>query len=102
MSIASAARAWPCSAAAWSVRMSFERPEIPSRPDFRLSASITSSALQPSAFFMCEMIEGSMEPLRVSMTTPSTGVRPIVVSRLWPFRTAAREQPLPRCAVTMA
>ena len=51
---------------------------------------------------MCAMIDGSMEPLRVPMTTPSSGVRPIVVSRLRPLRTAASEQPYPRCAVTIA
>ena len=82
--------------------MSFESPETPSRPDALFSFCMTSSALHPSAFFMCTMMEGSMEPLRVSMTTPSSGVSPIVVSMLWPFRTAQSEQPLPRWAVTMA
>ena len=102
MSMASAARAWPCSAASCSVRMSLESPESPRSPDRLLSASITCVGGQPSAFVMCPMIEGSIDPERVPITTPSSGVRPIVVSTLWPFRTAASEQPFPRCAVTMA
>ncbi len=46
------------------------------------------------------MIAGSTDPLRVPIITPSSGVRPIVVSTLLPSRTAAQEQPLPRWAVT--
>ena len=82
--------------------MSLLSPEMPRSPERLLSASITSSAERCSAFFMCAMIEGSIEPLRVPITTPSSGVRPIVVSMLLPLRTAASEQPLPRCAVTIA
>ena len=47
------------------------------------------------------MIAGSIEPLRVPIISPSSGVRPIVVSTLFPFFTAVAEQPFPRCAVTI-
>ena len=48
------------------------------------------------------MIAGSIEPERVPITTPSSGVSPMVVSTLLPFLTAAQEQPLPRWAVMSA
>src|SRR6266545_2483333 len=57
--------------------MSFDRPEMPRRPDFLLSWSITWSAVAFSAFVMWAMIEGSIEPLRVPMTTPSMGLTPL-------------------------
>ena len=39
---------------------------------------------------------GSIEPLRVPIIRPSSGVKPMVVSMLFPPRTAASEAPLPR------
>ena len=39
---------------------------------------------------------GSIEPLRVPIIRPSSGVKPMVVSTLFPSRTAASEAPLPR------
>ena len=40
-----------------------------------------------------------MEPERVPIMIPSSGVKPIVVSMLLPPLTAASEQPLPRWQV---
>ena len=37
-----------------------------------------------------------MLPARVAITSPSSGVKPIVVSTLWPCRTAASDAPAPR------
>lgn len=39
---------------------------------------------------------GSTEPLRVAITSPSSGVKPMVVSTLRPAAMAQREQPAPR------
>ena len=43
---------------------------------------------------------GSTLPERVAMTSPSSGVKPIVVSTERPSRTAASEAPAPRWQVT--
>ena len=43
---------------------------------------------------------GSIEPLRVPIIRPSSGVRPIDVATERPPSTAVTEQPLPRCATT--
>ena len=43
---------------------------------------------------------GSTEPLRVAIISPSSGVKPIVVSTQRPPRTAAAEQPWPRWQIT--
>ena len=40
-----------------------------------------------------------MLPLRVPITKPSSGVRPILVSTLLPSLIAHTEQPLPKCAL---
>ena len=42
------------------------------------------------------MIPGSIEPQRVPIIRPSSGVKPMVVSTHFPSRTAAMEAPLPR------
>jgi len=39
---------------------------------------------------------GSMEPERVPIMIPSSGVNPMLVSTLFPFATAVTEAPLPR------
>ena len=67
-----------------------------------LSASSTFASGWPSAPATWPMMAGSTEPLRVPIITPSSGVSPMVVSMLFPFRTAAKEAPFPRCAVMMA
>ena len=43
---------------------------------------------------------GSIEPARVAIGTPSSGVQPIVVSTERPSRTAVTEHPLPRWQTT--
>ncbi len=43
---------------------------------------------------------GSIAPERVAIGTPSSGVKPIVVSTERPSRTALTEQPLPRWQTT--
>ncbi len=47
------------------------------------------------------MIAGSMEPERVPIMMPSSGVRPIVVSKHFPPLIAEIEEPLPRWQVTI-
>ena len=44
---------------------------------------------------------GSMSPLRVPMTSPSRGVKPMEVSMLLPCSIAVTEAPLPRWQVMM-
>ncbi|PQM44325.1 hypothetical protein C1Y40_05518 [Mycobacterium talmoniae] len=39
-----------------------------------------------------------MSPLRVPITSPSSGVRPIEVSTATPPRTADADAPLPKCS----
>jgi hypothetical protein len=43
---------------------------------------------------------GSTVPDRVAMTSPSSGVKPMVVSTLRPSTTAASEAPAPRWQLT--
>ena len=47
-----------------------------------------------------EQEPGSTEPERVAIGTPSSGVKPIVVSTERPSRTAVTEQPPPRWQTT--
>ena len=42
------------------------------------------------------MIAGSISPLRVPITKPSSGVKPIEVSTHLPFLTAVIDAPLPK------
>ena len=44
---------------------------------------------------------GSMSPQRVPMSTPASGVRPMLVSMHLPSLTAEMELPLPRWQVTI-
>ncbi len=53
-----------------------------------------------SASMMASTAAGSMLPQRVPMTSPASGVSPIVVSTTSPLRIAASELPLPRWHVT--
>jgi hypothetical protein len=45
--------------------------------------------------------DGSTSPLRVPITRPSSGVKPIEVVNDSPPRIARAEQPFPRCKVMM-
>src|SRR6266480_1244753 len=72
-----------------------DSPERPARPDS--CSSVRSSA---SSVRWClsryKTAPGSTDPGRVAIGTPSSGVKPIVVSTEWPSRTAVTEQPPPR------
>ncbi|GFN09956.1 hypothetical protein GCM10010298_67780 [Streptomyces microflavus] len=81
-------------------RVSSEVPERASRPDSWFSASSMSSAATPCRVCSQVRAPGSTLPLRWLITSPSSGVNPIVVSTLSPSRTAQAEQPPPRCAIT--
>ena len=75
--------------------MSPETPEIPSRPDLWFSSS--SIAWPPDPVRMRKVrMPGSIEPERVPIINPSSGVKPMVVSTLFPLCIAASEQPFPR------
>ena len=67
-----------------------------SKADFLFSTFITPARSRFSFFAMNSTIAGSMLPERVPITTPSSGVRPIVVSTHSPFTTALMEEPFPR------
>jgi hypothetical protein len=79
--------------------MSFVRPEIPSRPDCLLSSVSSSTGDIPSLWCRYSRTDGSRSPVRVPITSPSSGVRPIEVSSDAPARMAQAEQPFPRCSV---
>ena len=72
-------------------------PDSPSRPDLRFSRASSSSTSRPPARSRCSSAPGSMSPLRVPITRPSSGVRPIEVSTATPPRIADADAPLPRC-----
>ena len=61
-------------------RMSLERPEIPSRPDFLLQMFSISSTEMWSLLQMYCTTAGSITPERVPMIMPSKGVMPMEVS----------------------
>ena len=66
------------------------RPEAFSRP------SASSATLRPRSRSSHSRSPGSVLPARVAITSPSSGVKPIVVSTLRPRSTAASEAPAPR------
>ena len=76
-------------------------PESPSRPDSDSSACSISSSVELAA---CAAggarSPASIEPERVAIGTPSSGLKPIVVSTERPSRTAVTEQPPPRWQTT--
>ena len=75
-------------------------PESPSSPDSRSSASSSSSSPSFPPRSRCSTISGSIEPDRVAIGTPSSGLKPMVVSTERPSRTAVTEQPPPRWQTT--
>ena len=81
--------------------MSADRPDTPSRPDSLYS--MRSNAVGDMPCWRCRYSStpGSIAPQRVPITSPSSAVRPIVVSMLTPSRIAHRLEPLPRCATTV-
>lgn len=92
---------------AQSLRMSEEMPDSPLKPDsfssivWIFSKDFESNFL-PSLLLKWNMIAGSIEPDLVPIIGPSSGVKPMDVSRhLFP-RIAARLIPLPMWQVMMA
>ena len=93
-------RSSPAASATSSSRTSAERPERPSRPDrWSRTSSSSASVARPSPR-SARRIPGSIEPARVPIIRPSSGVIPIDVSTDRPPSTAVTEQPLPRWATT--
>src|SRR5450759_799028 len=72
--------------------------ETPSSPDSRLAMPSNCSAVIRSVRARNATSPGSTSPARVPITSPDAGVKPMLVSMLFPSRTAARLAPLPRCA----
>jgi hypothetical protein len=94
----------PSANAAWSsVRRSSSRtspvPARPASPEAPFSSPSISSIPSPSRW-TCRSAPGSTDPARVGIGTPSSGVKPIVVSTDRPSRTAVTEQPPPRWQTT--
>ena len=79
--------------------MSLLSPESPMRPLCLFKSALSSQAPSSSLWITWSRIAGSRSPLRVPMTSPSSGVKPMEVSMERPPRIAATEQPLPRLQV---
>ena len=75
------------------------KPHTPARPDFLFIKVSISAGVRLSFSMMKGTMAGSMDPQRVPMTRPSSGVRPMLVSRHLPFFTQLMDEPLPRCMV---
>ena len=75
-------------------------PVSPRRPERCSSVEASSEGGMPTCSSSQSSRPGSMEPERVAMTSPSSGVKPIVVSTEMPPATAASEAPAPRWHVT--
>jgi hypothetical protein len=80
--------------------MSPEIPETPNSPASRYNASSTCFAERPQLRCTYSRMPGSTEPLRVAIMSPSSGVKPMVVSTDRPPSTAEAEHPLPRWQMT--
>src|SRR5215472_2538762 len=93
-------RLLPSAAAASTVRMSLLTPDSPCSPLTLYRAWSSSSMVSPARSARKAKTPGSTSPERVPMTSPSSGVSPIVVSTDAPSRTAARLHPVPRWAMT--
>ena len=74
-------------------------PPSAASPDSSFSARSSSSSGTP-ARRRYRSAPGSTEPERVAIGTPSSGVKPIVVSTERPSSTAVTEQPPPRWQTT--
>ena len=75
-------------------------PARPSSPERCSSVAASSAGGIPTCSSSHRTRPGSMLPDRVAMTSPSSGVKPIVVSTERPSRTAASDAPAPRWQVT--
>ena len=96
ISRASFARSLPSSAAADRSRKSLLMPETPKTPDFLFIRLSTSFADIFSFSIRKVTTAGSIEPVLVPITTPSSGVKPMDVSTHLPPSTAVTDEPLPR------
>ena len=76
-------------------------PNSPFRPDSSSSVCCTAPSERPPYCCTQTTRPGSMLPARVAMTSPSSGVIPIVVSTDRPSRTAHSDAPAPRWHVTI-
>ena len=74
-------------------RVSCDRPETPSRPDFLFNQSSTTLASTCSCCARKATNAGSTSPDRVPMTKPSSGVNPTEVSIDLPPTTAVADDP---------
>ncbi len=89
----------PVCSAASTARMS-ALPARPSSPERCNRAVLISLDDRPPWSSSQSTSPASTDPARVAMTSPSSGVKPIVVSTQNPPRTAARDAPAPRWHVT--
>ena len=76
-------------------------PARPSSPDSRSRASPISPIDSPPRSASHTISPGSTLPDRVAIGSPSSGVKPIVVSMDRPPATAASDAPAPRWQVTI-
>ncbi len=76
-------------------------PLRPSRPERCSRVEASSDGGMPTCSSNHSRRPGSTDPDRVAITSPSMGVKPMVVSTEIPSRTAANEAPAPRWQVTM-
>ena len=81
--------------------MSLLTPEIPRSPLSLFKRALTCPASMDSFCIRNVTRAGSISPDRVPIKRPSRGVKPMDVSTLLPFETAAALHPLPRCTVMM-
>ena len=71
-------------------------PARPSRPERFSSVAASSAGGIPACSSSHSTRPGSTDPERVAITSPSSGVNPIVVSTERPPCTAASDAPAPR------
>ncbi len=76
-------------------------PARPSSPEWCSSASASSAADSRSRSSSHSSIPGSTLPERVAITSPSSGVKPIVVSSERPSLIAHSDAPAPRWQLTI-
>ena len=76
-------------------------PAMPSIPLFLFIRVSISAGERFLAAMTVVTMAGSIEPQRVPMMMPSSGVRPMVVSKHLPSLTAEMEEPFPRWQVTI-
>jgi hypothetical protein len=76
--------------------MSDDSPDTPSNPDSWFSTRSSASTGTPHVRCRYTSSPGSIEPLRVPIMSPSSGVNPIEVSTDLPSLVAVTDAPFPR------